>query len=187
MSHFVVVVVIPKEESTPDIIEASVEKRLSKYDENMCVEPYLHEMSDGEFARMKEHYKTEWLHELADHMKNWNGNIGAVVNGKLGYWTQFNPDSKWDWWVIGGRWNGYFNADDDRGTNGVNVIPIAEIKDGPVPRAIVTPGGVWHEKGEMGWFGMSFGDKNQEDWRAEYFEVLSAFPNHIAVACDLHI
>lgn len=23
-------------------------------------------------------------------------------------WSTYNPDSKWDWWVIGGRWTGYF-------------------------------------------------------------------------------
>jgi hypothetical protein len=26
--------------------------------------------------------------------------------GKFGYWH--NPNCKWDWWVIGGRWSGYF-------------------------------------------------------------------------------
>src|SRR5439155_2088993 len=22
--------------------------------------------------------------------------------------TTYNPKSKWDWWVVGGRWDGYF-------------------------------------------------------------------------------
>jgi hypothetical protein len=29
-------------------------------------------------------------------------------NGKPGYYT--NPNSKWDWYQIGGRWTGFFNA-----------------------------------------------------------------------------
>lgn len=24
--------------------------------------------------------------------------------------STYNPESKWDWWVIGGRWSGYFNV-----------------------------------------------------------------------------
>ena len=34
--------------------------------------------------------------------------------GKCGYW--YNPNAKWDWWVIGGRWDGYFD-----GANTINV------------------------------------------------------------------
>ena len=34
--------------------------------------------------------------------------------GKPGYWH--SPDAKWDWWVIGGRWDGHFD-----GTNVINV------------------------------------------------------------------
>jgi len=30
--------------------------------------------------------------------------------GKYGYWT--NPNCKWDWWQIGGRWSGYFPVRD---------------------------------------------------------------------------
>lgn len=28
--------------------------------------------------------------------------------GELVQWSTYNPQSKWDWWVIGGRWTGYF-------------------------------------------------------------------------------
>lgn len=38
----------------------------------------------------------------------------TYFDGKPGYW--YNKNAKWDWWVIGGRWDGYFN-----GTNVINV------------------------------------------------------------------
>lgn len=38
----------------------------------------------------------------------------AYSEGKPGYW--YNKNAKWDWWVIGGRWDGYFD-----GANTINV------------------------------------------------------------------
>lgn len=40
-----------------------------------------------------EHYMTEWKHYKKDQ-----------ETGKWGYWE--NPNAKWDWWTIGGRWSG---------------------------------------------------------------------------------
>jgi hypothetical protein len=34
-------------------------------------------------------------------------------HGKGTHKTAYNPDSKWDWWVIGGRWTGAFTPDYD--------------------------------------------------------------------------
>jgi hypothetical protein len=31
-------------------------------------------------------------------------------DGRAFTWTTYNPDSKWDYWRIGGRWSGYFIA-----------------------------------------------------------------------------
>jgi len=41
----------------------------------------------------------EWLKEWMDVGKD-------EKNGKYGYWS--NPNAKWDWYEIGGRWSGYF-------------------------------------------------------------------------------
>lgn len=30
--------------------------------------------------------------------------------GRAYTWSRYNPDSKWDWWVIGGRWRNKFHA-----------------------------------------------------------------------------
>lgn len=40
-----------------------------------------------------------------------------IINGekRYGYWH--NPNAKWDWWVIGGRWNGMLRNKDGRRVN----------------------------------------------------------------------
>ncbi len=49
-----------------------------------------------------------------DYIENFCGYEKDPVEDRYGYWQ--NPNAKWDWWVIGGRWDGYFD-----GTNVINV------------------------------------------------------------------
>lgn len=81
--------------------------------------------------------------------------------------TTYNPKSKWDWYRIGGRWDGDIQEKKDElmTDNGFNfhspcriednIAAIDELleRDDPyVPFAILTPEG-WIGKGDMGWFG----------------------------------
>lgn len=54
---------------------------------------------------------------LAKHQQNFdNGDFDSIIEDWDGYekdedgnyYTISNPDAKWDWWVVGGRWSGYF-------------------------------------------------------------------------------
>lgn len=163
----------------------------------------------------KEIYKT-----LEDYIKSDGYEIDETT-GKYGYWT--NPNAKWDWYQVGGRWKGLlkasvgehgepslvsprkdikgrydiakvkdidFTPDQEQYDNAIRfwevVVEGAELKDGenkddfftPYTTeyyqkhygskeqfarersefstfAVVTNDGKWHEKGNMGWFGMS--------------------------------
>lgn len=56
--------------------------------------------------------------------------------------------------------------------------------------AVVTPNGVWHEKGEMGWFGCSTdSDEEAADWDDHYKErfIDTADPDWILTIVDCHI
>jgi hypothetical protein len=55
------------------------------------------------------------------------------------------------------------------------------------PRAIITPDGKWHQKGRMGWFGMSSDDKEQNKWEDEVMALYEQYPNNMMVLLDLHI
>lgn len=95
--------------------------------------------------------------------------------------TTYNPDSQWDWWEIGGRWEGWLGE-----TNSMPVTDLLQDEE-KIPFAMVTPDGQWHQRGEMGWFGTAYDEKADAVWKEEVRELLQPYPDALAVACDLHI
>jgi hypothetical protein len=101
------------------------------------------------------------------------------------YKTTYNPNSKWDWYVIGGRWDGLIN--------GKNVVSVKEtidyVKESGSLFGFITPNGIWAEKGEMGYFGCSSNNKKEKDWERETIEILESFnsDNFVVVLVDCHI
>ena len=95
MTHFVGLVVADSPDELPALLE--------KYDENRQVEPYFQPLDD--LDSMAAHYKVDSTVEaLLPHVRSWTGKPGVVQDGKLGYMSTYNPDSTWDWYVVGGRW-----------------------------------------------------------------------------------
>ena len=48
--------------------------------------------------------------------------------------------------------------------------------------------GQWHERGEMGWFGMSSGDKPHEEWYESVGNMMDSLPEtHWVTVVDCHI
>lgn len=49
-------------------------------------------------------------------------------------------------------------------------------------------GGVWHERGEMGWWGVTTGDQPADVWQAAVDNMLSEIPeDHYIAVVDCHI
>jgi len=94
--------------------------------------------------------------------------------------TTSNPQAKWDWWTIGGRWNDAISG------NRQNALKLLELDHIPV-RSLITPDGNWHQKGNIGWFGMSWGDKTEEDWDNELRCFLNTYARFDVVLVDAHI
>lgn len=108
--------------------------------------------------------------------------------GTGAYLSTYNPDAKWDWWEIGGRWRGAF---DPTGA-GRDVLPVSEVmdEDGQVPLfpvAIIDPEGAWHEEGSVGWFGVMSDQKAAAQWEDEAQALFARYPNHTIIVCDCHI
>lgn len=118
--------------------------------------------------------------------------------------STYNPKSKWDWWTIGGRWSGFFNATslgmqkdeffggeyEEFDADGVDTILACNLKVNSLrtPYAFVDLDGNWEEKGEMGWFGMSYGEMPQGDWDATYRRFVESLdPGTVLVLVDAHI
>lgn len=122
--------------------------------------------------------------------------------GTGAYKSTRNPKSKWDWWRIGGRWDGQiigdrrsseggFNFDDKHEMVQNNTRAVADfpspLPESEAPFALLTPDGQWHERGEMGWFGCVSNEKPRSAWIERVRELLSENSDSIAVCIDCHI
>lgn len=94
MSHFSVLV-----------IGKNWEKQLAPYSEELKVEPYKKYLSIDEIKRIKKNYQTD---DPLPYMSDWTGDSGGQDENGLYYWSTYNPQSKWDWYSLGGRWKGTF-------------------------------------------------------------------------------
>lgn len=116
--------------------------------------------------------------------------------------STYNPKSKWDWYDFGGRWDGVVcgnaRTDGDAGFNFAqkyrrlpgNITTIdnvlADLKNRR-PYAIVTPDGEWHERGKMGWFGLSSNEQPMEQWLEQVRAIFEKYRSHMVVGVDCHI
>lgn len=103
MSHFVVMV-----------IGDNPGNQLEPFDENIEVDEYERRIVSEEDKKemldyyKKHHYTFSSFDECYEHLGGkWDGN--RCRKGEDGIWREYstyNPKSKWDWYVLGGRWSG---------------------------------------------------------------------------------
>lgn len=69
----------------------------------------------------------------------------------------YNPNSKWDWWVVGGRWEDYYREYQGESVEAyrerLHQILEDDNVDLPMPFVLVA-NGQWISIGEYGWFGI---------------------------------
>lgn len=232
MSHFVVGVVVPAELiGNHDAVHSHLEDALAPYDENVETEPHVRreKKKAGEYLAEElatiEKYQTEakndnnveWLSRLnRSHSelssltpeeyweKNYASHYDEEDFDKHGnILSTYNPESKWDWWRVGGRWDGYITKTEvDDGDGGFNfgkeyesiernAVKIGDFladMEGRSMYAYVTSDGQWIEKGRMGWFGVSFDEMDEDAYTKMIKETLSKEnPEDYLVAIDCHI
>jgi hypothetical protein len=92
-----------------------------------------------------------------------------------------------EWWVIGGRWDGWINGKEASGETVEDNIATTEqaIERNIIPHAIITPDGQWHVHGQMCWWAIMITEN--EDWDAQAKEILSSYPGHRLLILDAHI
>lgn len=279
MSHFTVLV-----------IGGNVVEQLAPYDESIQLAPYKQGVvSKEEKQRMFDYYNEKkgcnfktFEECYAEKGDDWNGNSWVKEGEEYVEYSTYNPKSKWDWYVIGGRWSGFFklkedakNTDDTiimnrngmadqcmKGSidydgmvkdaikeateiwNKANVLfagetfehwdsvrtrietidearkfyneqPVVkrfsnsedfgiwvdvEEYDMPLEQYVqtqvnnvlstfaVVKDGVWYEKGEMGWWGMSTDKMSQNEWNEKFKELLNSVSDDtILTLIDCHI
>lgn len=121
--------------------------------------------------------KAKWYKE--DDMIDEDGNL----------LTTYNPKAKWDWYEVGGRWDGGLAMNLKTKKSG-NVCKVSQIDMDKIetPYAFIDSDGNWFERGQMGWFGISSNDKDEKDWDNEFKEFLKKQKKStIVTLVDCHI
>lgn len=200
------------------------EYNLDQYDENMEVEPYIQYTKDEAVDEVKRRhaysYETalealkkkdlnseryEYFQKIIDkglfisyedawkEAKTWGYEIDEDEN----LLSTYNPDSKWDWYVIGGRWSGFLVLK-ERDENG-EIIKVDQadfdeidwdymLANDNIPFCYVDPDGEWYEQGRMGWWAIVSDEKPKQTWEQQFKDFIKSIDyNCVVTAVDFHI
>ena len=144
---------------------------------------------------------------------DWNGSRWKL-NEETGIWedwSTYNPDSKWDWYSLGGRWSqsiktksgeyvdecflgeidwSPFKPEDyckeaKKGLSGKEYYPL---KDGvnwhftsENVPFCVVIDGEWYERGQMHWWACVANEKDEKTWNEEFMELIKDLPENCQV------
>jgi hypothetical protein len=112
-----------------------------------------------------------------------------MCKGSGWYIQEIDENACWDWWVIGGRWDGLLAGKKDipleeahRIEN--NVTPFPLLQDDILPNSIVTPDGEWKDDRFLNVLGHR--ETEKELWRKLIDYMKARYRDTVAVAVDLH-
>ena len=200
------------------------ENDLEQYYEGLEVEPYIHRTKEEAIEKAKKDYAENYKYavkklesdtltpedrdyytivvskgcsltdeEAWEEVQNW----GYKIDDEGNLLTTYNPDSKWDWYSIGGRWSGFLplkELDSEGNHLTTNEALVEEIDweylldEQFPPFCFVTEDGEWIEKGEMGWWCSVSNEKSEETWKQQFIDyVKSLDANCLVTAVDFHI
>ena len=182
---------------------------------------YLAWKNKDSFARFfKKNYPdlfSKFEEVYAEHGNDWNGNTWH--KNEEGVWCKYstyNPDSKWDWYANGGRWDKAIKTKDGEFVNEclakeIDLTPypsecyeddtdwqgkpVKRLKDeydwhytkDDMPFCVVIDG-VWYERGQMGWWACVSNEKDKDVWNEEVAKMLTEIPADSEVYnVDFHI
>lgn len=207
MTHFTVAVIIPADKL--DSAAEFAEWQMAPYCEHIEVAPYVcYSVEEARADIERDIHRLKRIIERSDpgyNLEQCRQSLAelkrtapeARYRERLKFYESFNdegqplstcnPDSKWDWFVIGGRWDGWINGNETSGEQFADNLATTEsaITRGKIPHAILTPDQVWHEHGQLGWWGILITEN--EDWDAKAKEILSRYPGHHVLILDAHI
>ena len=182
--HFLTYVLIPEK---TDINRAGAE-RLAPFAADRVVEPWKRYLPPGEVAAMARHFcvRRTALRALAAPMDRWCGSPGDVDDRGLFALTTRNPDATWDWYEIGGRWDGFLPG---------NAATCRSLLHSPdlqklLPHDFVTPDGVWHARQRFvstDWCEGHWLRTSTPEWLAEFRLALSVPEGGLVVCVDRHV
>ena len=187
------IIFAPYVEYTREQAIAKVRKEIEEYKNDLYAKylkdpkAYAENCNKGHLCYIRDEFpkKLNWTDdECYEDMKNYYSEDMIKPNGDL--LSTYNPNSKWDWYTVGGRWNKCINTLDGRHVNEAFVHEV-NWKDS-TPFAFITPIGEWCEKGEMGWWAVVFNEKEKSDWETEFKKFVDGLDEDTMVTIvDCHI
>lgn len=199
------------------------ESNLEFYDESLEVEKYVKYTKDEAIDKVKQNHAQayesaiEYLHkyDVTESRKEYFQSVidkglfisyedawkaakdwGYDIDENENLVTTYNPNSKWDWYSIGGRWNNYIylkEKDLEGNTIRVNQAYFNEIDweymmEHQTPFCFVDLDGEWNERGEIGWWACVNNEKPESDWNQMFREYIQSIDeNCLVTAVDFHI
>ena len=93
---------------------------------------------------MSKHYgiSTANLPALAEKMTDWRGRRGGVDRQGLYSISTTNPEGRWDWYEIGGRWDRYIKHSRNNAIKAKTLAASPSLKN-CLPYFVLTPEGEW--------------------------------------------
>lgn len=175
MSHFSVLVFGDEDD---------YEDMLGQFDSNRTSECCIGEISDYDREEFLDYCKEDHAEEIEDKSteeldeqfddlyekfgEQWNGNIWRLNDD--GDWCEYateNPDAKWDWHEIGGRYDGQIPD---------NCCDAKKVPIGFVPYAFIDQNEDWHE---------CENNITERGWEKEFLEYLGDYDGRVTLI-DCH-
>ena len=182
MSHFTVLVV-----------GQNVKEQLAPFDEN--IEMPLYEdgiLSESEKKDMMEYYakhERTSFHSFEECYErfgeDWNDNMWKRdTEGVWHRYSTYNPNSKWDGYMIGGRWNNGLELKDGTRVNSALKRDIVNLDD--ISTFAILKDYKWYEKAKMGWWGFYIGE--DKEWDEKFKKIIGDLPGDtLLTVVDCHI
>jgi hypothetical protein len=134
------------------------------------------------------------MEDVEEFVRQWREAIGTQYEkDDKGYylWRDENREGHYDWYTIGGRWDGVFagcftsgNSELSESGSSIdnNICLIRDLpKDFGYPGSFVTPDGVWH------FFGWRFRGEDPDARNIEIMrQIVAQYGDYYAVAVDTH-
>lgn len=90
----------------PEFTIQEAEEELKKSLETWREQKKKKNLSESRLEMLKKYTGRSSQKKLIEYMLEENGYSFNEDEEEFGYYT--NPEARWDWWVTGGRWSGYF-------------------------------------------------------------------------------
>lgn len=172
-------------------LDGTIGAVLEAFDEGMEVESYRVHLDHHGVRQMAQQYKIHPanVHALAKNMHDWTHREGGVDRDGLYYLSTCNPDGYFDWYEVGGRFDGYIPGSVNNTILASTLASSAALRR-CLPYYLLTPEGDWlgYERFYINsdWKKAKTDKLTMKEWLRIVRDTLNRWPDHNVVCVDIH-